>query len=109
MTTNTETIVKVYGDVGWSEEEFSLFLEMLNIGKSDNLIADIMQFLGARPTYVAAKQLETSIEVDGTVYEPLISIHDDDYTIIIHEGSYYMVIDYTSSELQTAVYKPTLH
>ena len=42
MTPNTETVVKVYGDVGWSEEEFSLFLEMLNIGKSDSLIADIM-------------------------------------------------------------------
>ena len=109
MTPNTETVVKVYDDVGWSEEEFSLFLEMLNIGKSDSLIADIMQFLGARPTYVAAKQLETSIEVDGTVYEPLISIHDDEYTIIIHEGSYYMVIDCTSPELQTTVYKPTLH
>ena len=109
MTPNTETVIKVYGDVGWSEEEFSLFLEMLNIGKSDSLIADIMQFLGARPTYVAAKQLETSIEVDGTVYEPLISIHDNDYTIIIHEGSYYMIIDCTSPELQTTVYKPTLH
>ena len=109
MTPNTETVVKVYGDVGWSEEEFSLFLEMLNIGESDDLIADIMQFLGARPTYVVAKQLETSIEVNGTVYEPLISINDDDYTIIIHEGSYYMVIDCTSPELQTTVYKPTLH
>ena len=32
MTPNTETTIKVYGDVGWSEEEFSLFLEMLNIG-----------------------------------------------------------------------------
>ena len=60
-------------------------------------------------TYVAAKQLETSIEVGGTVYEPLISIHDDNYTIIIHEGSYYMIIDCTSPELQTTVYKPTLH
>ena len=109
MTQQQETIVKVYGDVGWSEEEFSLFLEMLNIGKSDNLIADLMQFLGARPTYVAAKQLEASIEIDGTVYEPLISIHDDDYTIIIHEGSYYMIIDCTSPELQTIIYKPVLH
>ena len=109
MTQQQETIVKVYSDVGWSEEEFSLFLEMLNIGKSDNLIADIMQFLGARPTYVAAKQLETSIEIDGVIYEPLISIHDDDYTIIIHEGSYYMVIDCTSPELQTTIFKPVLH
>ena len=109
MTPNTETIVKLYGDVGWSEEEFSVFLEMLNIGKSDSLLADIMQFLGARPTYVVAKQLETSIEVNNIIYEPLISIHDDDYTIIIHEGSYYMIIDCTSSELQTTVYKPTLH
>ena len=109
MTTNTETIVKVYGDVGWSEEEFSLFLEMLNIGKSDSLLADIMEFLGARPTYVAAKQLETSIEIDDVIYEPLISIHDDDYTIIIHEGSYYMVIGCTSPEMQTIIYKPVLH
>jgi len=109
MPQQQETIVKVYCDVGWSEEEFSLFLEMLNIEKSDNLIADTMQFLGARPTYVAAKQLETSIEVDGTVYEPLISIHDNDYTVIIHEGSYYMIIDCTSPELQTTIYKPVLH
>ena len=109
MTQQQETIVKVYGDVGWSEEEFSLFLEMLNIGKSDSLLTDILQFLGARPTYVVAKQLETSIEVDGVVYEPLISIHDDDCTIIIHEGSYYMVIDCTSPELRTTVYKPILH
>ena len=109
MTQQQETIVKVYGDVGWSEEEFSLFLEMLNIEKSDNLIANIMQFLGARPTYVVAKQLEDSIEVDGTVYDPLISIHNDDYTVIIHEGSYYMVIDCTSPELQTTIFKPVLH
>ena len=109
MTQQQETVVKVYSDVGWSEEEFSLFLEMLSIGKSDSLLTDIIQFLGARPTYVVAKQLETSIEVDGTVYEPLISIQDDEYTIIIHEGSYYMVIDCTSHELQTTVYKPTLH
>ena len=109
MTPNTETIVKLYSDVGWSEEKLSLFLEMLNIGKSDSLLTDIIKFLGARPTYVVAKQLETSIEVDGTVYEPLISIHDDDYTIIIHEGSYYMIIDCTSSELRITVYKPTLH
>lgn len=109
MTLNKETIVKVYSDVGWSEEEFSLFLEMLNIGKSDSLFTDILQFLGARPTYVVAKQLKTSIEVDGVIYEPLISIHDDEYTIIIHEGSYYMVIDCTSPELQTTTYKPVLH
>lgn len=109
MTQQQETVIKVYSDVGWSEEEFSLFLEMLNIGKSDNLIADLMQFLGARPTYVAAKQLEDSIEIDGVIYEPLISIHDDDYTIIIHEGSYYMVIDCTSPELQTTIFKPVLH
>ena len=109
MNQQQETIVKVYGDVGWSEEEFSLFLEMLNIGKSDNLIADIMQFLGARPTYVVAKQLETSIEIDDTVYDPLISIHNDDYTVIIHKGSYYMVIDCTSPELQTTIFKPVLH
>ena len=109
MTQQQETIVQVYCDVGWSEEEFSLFLEMLNIEKSDNLIANIMQFLGARPTYVAAKQLEDSIEIEGTIYDPLISIHNDDYTVIIHEGSYYMVIDCTSPELQTIIYKPVLH
>ena len=109
MAQQQETVVKVYSDVGWSEEEFSLFLEMLNIGKGDNLIADLMQFLGARPTYVAAKQLETSIEVNGVIYEPLISITNDDYTIIIHEGSYYMVIDCTSPELQTTIFKPVLH
>ena len=109
MTPNTETTIKVYGDVGWSEEEFSLCLEILSIGKSDSLLTDIIQFLGARPTYVVAKKLETSIEVDGTVYEPLISTHDDDCTIIIHEGSYYMVIDCASPELQTIIYKPVLH
>jgi len=104
-----DVIVKAYDNVDWSEEQFSLFLEMLDIGKGDSLIADVLQFLGARPIHVSARQLETSIEVNGSVYEPMISLQSDDYVIIIHEGSYYMLVDCTYEEPHVTILKPTLH
>ena len=105
----SDVVIKVFSDVGWSNQELQLLIEMLNIGEKETLLEDILAFIGSGPTHVEGIQHEDTLEVNGNHYEVLMVIYNDEYSLLIHEGSYYMIIDNQSEEMTSIVLHPHIH
>ena len=105
----SDVVIKVFSDVGWSNQELQLLIEMLNIGEKETLLEDILAFIGSGSTHVIGIQHEDTLEVEGNHYEVLMVICNDEYSLLIHEGSYYMIIDNQSEEMTSIILRPHMH
>lgn len=92
-----------------SDEYATQLAKSICSGEGDDLLTDALMFIGARPVEIDGYMERGGLVVGNKVHEPLLSIYDDDHSVMLFEGGYYALAELDPMNPTITYLQPRMH